>query len=114
MARQPKRTTPPDIERHDEVYFRHKTGPQVGKVLARGADGVTLEHGGARHQVGYADVLGHKVKIGLKAKVADSGEDGFIAEDESGRRRFIRDAEETGVSKPLAKAVVLLAPRRIG
>lgn len=114
MPRQSKPSPTPDVERHDEVYFRHASGPQVGKVLARGKDGVTLDHAGKRHQVRYADVLGHKVRIGLKAKVADTGEDGFIAEDESGRRRFIRDGVSTEASRPMAKALLLLKPRRIG
>ena len=100
----------PDVERGDQVYFRHASGPQAGKVLARGDKGVTLEHEGRRHRVLYADLLGHKVRVGLGAKLVDSGEDGFVVEDRAGRRRYIHDPRDARAedAKPMKKALILL------
>ena len=84
----------PDVERGDEVYFRHKTGPLAGKVLSRGAHGVIVEHKGKRHPVRWGDLHGHKVKVRPEVKVVDQGEDGMIVEDRSGGRRFVHDPLE--------------------
>lgn len=105
----------PDIERHDEVYFRHASGPMVGRVLARGEHGCTIEADGKRHKVKWDSYLGHKVRVRQEVKVVDQGDDGMLVEDRSGRRRFIRDsmdqpAEEPGLTKPVTMAKALPTP----
>lgn len=101
---------PPDVERDDEVYFRHASGPKVGRVLSRGAHGCVIEADGSRHKVRFADIHGHKKRISPEVKVVDQGEDGMLVEDRAGKRRFISDvigAEEPGV-KPMAKSLRIL------
>ena len=98
--------TPPDVERGDEVYFRHKSGPACGKVLARGAHGVTLDHEGQRRQVRWEDLHGHKVKLRPEVKVVDQGEDGMIVEAQGGQRRYVHDPiEPPKEDRPLRKAM---------
>lgn len=82
---------PPDCERHDEVYFRHPSGPKVGRVLSRGQHGCWVECDGARHQMRWADYHGHKTRVRSEVKVVDEGDDGLLVEDRSGRRRFVSD-----------------------
>ena len=91
-AAQPKPVdNPPDIERHDEVYFRHVAGPKVGRVLSRGSHGCVIEADGERHKVRWEHFLGHKVRVRPDVRVVDKGEDGFLVESASGERRFVRD-----------------------
>lgn len=104
----------PDVERHDEVYFRHRSGPKVGRVLARGAHGCTIESDGGRHKVRWDGFLGHKVRVRSDAKVVDQGEDGLLVEAPSGHRRFVRDPMgviDAGgdVHKSLLPAVLFIA-----
>jgi predicted ABC-type ATPase len=112
--------TPPDVERHDEVYFRHPSGPKCGKVLSRGQHGCVIEADGKRHKVKWEHLHGHKVRVRPDVKVVDTGEDGFIVADGSGRRRFVQDPlgvmpneeEAMGksvlfVSRPVAAPTVL-------
>lgn len=96
----------PDIERHDEVYFRHASGPKVGRVLSRGAHGCVIEADGKPHKVHWENFLGHKVKVQPKVKVVDRGEDGFLVESPGGHRRFVRD--EAGPADPPAMRKSLL------
>lgn len=101
---------PPDVERHDEVYFRHAKGPKVGRVLSRGEHGCVIEADGERHKVYFKDIHGHKKRISPEVKVVDQGEDGMLVEDRSGKRRFVSDvigAEEPGV-RPMAKSMRIL------
>src|SRR5579862_682524 len=86
----------PDVERGDEVYFRHpKHGPVHGKVMAHGRDGCVIDcaHDQKRYRVRWEQVLGHRVKVQQGYTIVDQGEDGFIAADPSGRRRYIEDPD---------------------
>jgi len=82
---------PPDVELHDEVYFRHASGPKRGRVKSRGKHGCHIEADGEMHQVKWEHMLGHAVRVQANAKVVDEGEDGMLVEDEDGRRRYIHD-----------------------
>lgn len=104
---------PPDVERHDEIYFRHPKGAKVGRVLSRGEHGCWVECDGARHQVRWTDYHGHKTRVRPEVKVVDQGDDGMLVEDRSGNRRFISDpmATDAGAENglkpadPLAKSL---------
>lgn len=114
----PGAATPPDVERHDEVYFRHGSGPKAGRVLSRGAHGCVIEADGERHKVRWEHLLGHKVRVRADVKVVDSGEDGFVVEASGGARRFVRDplgvvdpgeqAAPRGMKKALSPTVLLV------
>lgn len=95
----------PDVELHDEVYFRHAAGPKTGRVLARGQHGCTIEADGTRHKVKWESFLGHKVRVRPDVKVVDQGKDGMIVEDPHGRRRYVHDpVDET--PPPLTKSLL--------
>lgn len=104
---------PPDCERHDEVYFRHATGPKMGRVLSRGEHGCWVECDGVRHQMRWADYHGHKTRVRPEVKVVDQGDDGMLVEDRAGNRRFVSDpmsadaGAENGLkpTDPLAKSL---------
>jgi len=81
----------PDVELHDDVYFRHETGPLAGRVAAVGKHGCTVISGKDTHKVRWEHFLGHKVKVRPGVKVVDQGEDGFIAETPEGLRRYVHD-----------------------
>jgi hypothetical protein len=81
----------PDVELHDEVYFRHAAGPKCGRVLARGKHGATIEADGEHHKVKWEHFLGHKVRVRPDVKVIDQGVDGMLVEDARGRRRYVHD-----------------------
>lgn len=105
--------TTPDVERHDEVYFRHASGPRAGRVLSRGAHGCVIDADGERHKVRWEHFLGHKVRVRPDVKVVDKGEDGFLVEDGAGARRFVRDpigvVDPQPMRKAIAPAVLFLA-----
>ena len=73
----------------DQVYFRRKDGPCAGKVLCHGKHGATIDIDGKRHQVKWADILGHKERITPAVRVVDQGADGSIVEHEDGKREYI-------------------------
>ncbi len=94
----------PGVEPGDHVYFQHKHGPKSGKVLSAGKHGATVEAEGARHQVHWHHVLGHKERMQHQMELVDKGEDGAIVKDEKGKHKFmagdVPDAE--GYLDPLA------------
>lgn len=97
---------------NDEVFFHHKGQPKVGKVLAVGRHGCTVEHEGTRHKLKWEHVAGHKTRAPQNYTVEHHGEDGMIVKSESGERRFIQippearqeqlvvDAPAKGKNKP--------------
>lgn len=95
----------PDVELHDDIYFRHAAGPKVGRVVAHGKHGATVHADGEHHKVRWENVLGHKVKVRPDVRVVDQGVDGMIVQDPAGRRRYVHDpvGEEPA---PLAKSLV--------
>ena len=93
----------PDLERHDEVYFRGDAGPMCGKVLSRGAHGAIIDVEGKRHKMHWERYLGHKVRVRPDVKVVSQGEDGLLVEGPAGDRRFVRDDLGT---KPMAKSLM--------
>jgi hypothetical protein len=114
----------------DELYFHHgEHGPLCGRVAALGEHGVQIEHelaGDARYfPVPWEKIHGHKARKKRRFLLVDRGEDGAIAEDEDGRRVFIRgeipeDETDGEPGEPLAKALApellettepLLSPR---
>jgi predicted ABC-type ATPase len=105
----------PDVERHDEIYFRHASGPKTGKVLSRGAHGCVIEADGSRHKVRWENFLGHKVRVRPDVRVVDKGEDGFLVESRAGERRFVRDpmgevkADGPAMRKALRPTVLFFA-----
>jgi hypothetical protein len=110
---------PPDVECGDELYFRHPAhGPTHGKVAAHGKHGCMIDCAAdkKRYRVKWEHVLGHRVKVQPGYKVVDHGESGFIAEDPSGRRRYIHDPDPDVDSgeEPIRKAlpIVLLFGER--
>lgn len=119
MPKPPEKSEPAarDVEAHDEVYFRHASGPKAGRVLARGKHGCIIEADGRRHKVKWDGLLGHRVRVRSDMKVVDQGEDGMIVASADGRRRYVHDpvpSEPGGgqvVHKSLTPAVLFFAPR---
>lgn len=73
----------------DEVFF-HKAGqPCVGKVLATGRHGCTVEHEGKQHKLKWEHLAGHKTRAPQTYKVLDHGEDGVIVQNQHGHRRLL-------------------------
>lgn len=92
MSKLPRNQEPvanPDVTVGDHVYFKHKSGPQCGRVAATGKHGITVHHEGEHKRVKWEHVLGHKSRIAQKYNVLDEGEDGLIVEDAAGQRRYI-------------------------
>lgn len=104
----------PDVEIHDEIYYRHKDGPRSGKVVSVGEHGcqVDCSAGGGRHKVRWADLHGHKVRVRPDVKVVDQGIDGMLVEDPRGRRRYVHDpvGEETPPLGEMTKSEVEVLP----
>lgn len=105
MAEKPaKAGDPVDLERHDEIYFKTAHGHSRGKVLAHGKHGATVECGGKRRRVKHEHIIGHKVRAQPELKVVDEGEDGFLAIDATGRKRFISDPVPAQPAAAMVKA----------
>lgn len=79
----------PGVQKGDHVYFQHRDGPRSGRVLACGRHGITADCDGARHNVYWHHVLGHKERLQHGVQVVDQGEDGAIIEHADGRRAFL-------------------------
>jgi predicted ABC-type ATPase len=100
---------PPDVEIGDEVYFRHPRGPLAGRVVSRGQHGCHVDVKNRRHKVLYENMLGNKVRLRPEYTVVDQGEDGMIAQEPSGRRRYIQDPDvpqETEVRKAMPQFLI--------
>jgi hypothetical protein len=93
---QPDKPQPiPGVIHGDHLYYQcDKAGVNHGKVVAMGKHGITIERdedGKIIHdRVHWHRVLGHKQRAQRKLVLVDRGEDGAIAEDENGKRVFIR------------------------
>lgn len=74
----------------DEVFFHHKGEPKVGKVLAVGRHGCTVEHEKTRHKLKWEHVAGHKSRAPQNYTVEHHGDDGMIVKNQHGQRRFIQ------------------------
>lgn len=74
----------------DEVFFHHKGEPKVGKVLAVGRHGCTVEHEKTRHKLKWEHVAGHKSRAPQTYTVEHHGEDGMIVKNQHGKRRYIQ------------------------
>ena len=79
----------PGVERGDEVYFKAGDQHTHGRVASHGAHGCHIDHEGGRARVYWEDILGHKSRSAKSAKVVNQGDDGFLMEDDHGRRRFV-------------------------
>lgn len=99
--------TPPQVIVGDEVYYHHpEHGVLSGPVASTGKDGVMVRQGDDHHGVLWESLLGHKRRHIRRLRVVERGEDGFIAEDEDGKRSYYSgeappDEEET---EPLTKS----------
>ncbi len=85
----PKQTRKPGVEVGDAVYFKLGDQHTHGKVVCHGEHGCHIDHEGGRSRVYWNDVLGHKARSATSARVVDKGDDGFLMEDDKGRRRFV-------------------------
>ena len=88
-AKAPKQTPKPGVEVGDHVYFKLGDQHTHGKVVCHGAHGCHVDHEGGRSRVYWSDILGHKEHSAKAARVVDKGADGFLMEDDKGRRRFV-------------------------
>lgn len=81
----------PGIEHGDDVFFDHpEHGITSGKVSALGKDGFTVDHElGGHTPVLWDKYLGHKERKAKKLVPVMRGEDGMIAQDETGKRVYI-------------------------
>jgi predicted ABC-type ATPase len=79
----------PGVELGDEVYFKAGDQHTHGRVVSHGAHGCHVDHEGGRARVYWDDVLGHKSRSAKSARVLNTGDDGFLMEDDHGRRRFV-------------------------
>lgn len=95
----------------DVLYFHHPDhGPLFGPVVCVGKDGVTIQHetgDDGHHRVKWSDVLGHKQRRVRKLTLLERGEDGAIAQDETGKRVFIEGEVPEEEGELLNKAVAV-------
>jgi len=84
-----KQARKPGVEVGDHVYFKLGDQHTHGKVVCHGEHGCHIDHDGGRSRVYWSDVLGHRSRSAKSAKVIDQGDDGFLMEDDKGRRRFV-------------------------
>lgn len=90
-------TERPSLSVGDSVYYRHpETGhAHHGVVAAIGDHGFLADaDGGDEHKVTWDKFLGHRKRAERSATVVDRGEDGFIMEDDAGRRFFVRGSAD--------------------
>jgi hypothetical protein len=73
---------------NDEVYFHKRGEPCSGKVRAVGKHGCTIEHGGKDHKVKWEHIVGHKKRAPQQYKVLEHGEDGLIAQNQHGQKKY--------------------------
>lgn len=99
---------PHSVIEGDELYFQHEArGVASARVLSVGKHGVRVHDEAAPEglPVRWEHVLGHKARAQRKLVVIDKGEDGSIAEDESGKRVYINGRiPGDAPSAPLAKS----------
>jgi hypothetical protein len=73
----------------DEVFFHHKGKPKVGKVLAVGKHGCTVDHEGEQHKLKWEHISGHKKRAPQQYKILHHGDDGMIIENQSGMQHYV-------------------------
>lgn len=77
----------------DVLYVQHpQHGVLSGRVASIGRDGVTIEHQaspGGLLGVHWEHIVGHKERKPRQLRLLERGEDGGIAEDETGKRVFV-------------------------
>lgn len=104
---------PRDAIPGDHVYYRHpEHGPCHGEVTAVGKHGFRCRSGrpdGAEDQVRWEDMLGHKARKQRRFVLVDRGEDGALAEDDTGAMQYIRGDVADPRPEPLVKAHADLA-----
>ncbi len=86
----------------DEIFFHRNGTPVVGKVVASGKHGCTVEHEGKHHKVKWEHVSGFKSRVPQQFKVIEHGEEGLIVENQHGKRRYVGippEAREDATSK---------------
>jgi hypothetical protein len=102
---------PHSVVEGDDLYFQHpEHGVASGRVVAVGQHGVQVSHESVPEplKVRWESVLGHKARAQRKLVVIDKGEDGSIAEDESGKRVYINGRiPESDPREPLVKSFEL-------
>jgi hypothetical protein len=92
MPRELNVKQPHSVIEGDELYFQHEQhGVTSGRVLSVGKHGVRVHDDAVPEgmPVRWEHVLGHKARAQRKLVVIDKGEDGSIAQDESGKRVYI-------------------------
>lgn len=92
-----------DVVRGDHVFFNHPSGPLAGEVVCVGAHGCTLKTGDITHKIKWPHILGHKKRNPQAYQIADSGEDGHIVTDPSGKRRYLAVPNEAHADPLVAK-----------
>lgn len=100
----------PNVVVGDRIYCHHpKNGISSAEVAAVGKHGVTVKDGKDLVGVRWSAILGHHTRKERKLKVIEHGEDGFIAEDESGKRVFVHDGagKESKEAGKMQKALLL-------
>lgn len=100
----------PNVVVGDRIYCHHpKNGISSAEVAAVGKHGVTVKDGKDLVGVRWNAILGHHTRKERKLKVIEHGEDGFIAEDESGKRVFVHDGagKESKEAGKMQKALLL-------
>jgi hypothetical protein len=113
----------PSVVAGDRIYCQHpKLGAVSAEVSSVGQHGVTIPHESGKGHIGvkWAAILGHQKRRERKLKVLEEGEDGFIAENEEGKRVYVKGSmaeqgaepdEEEGdqddEAKPMRKALLL-------
>lgn len=94
----------------DRIYCQHpERGAVSAPVVAVGRHGVSIPHESGKGVVGvrWDAILGHQKRRERKLKVLEDGEDGFIAEDDDGKRVFVRHGaeQEPGKGEPEGRAM---------
>lgn len=97
----------PGIEPEDDVFFNHpEHGVTSGKVSAIGGDGFTVDHElSGQTAMLWDKYLGHKVRKAKKLTTVMQGEDGMIAQDETGKRVYLHGPQDDTMQKAVALIV---------
>lgn len=91
------------VDHGDEIFYNHpQDGLRSGRVVAVGEHGVQVDDAAGPIKVLRDDVVGLKARAKRKLTLVESGEDGYIAKDELGRRVYVHGSLP---EEPMAKAM---------
>ena len=100
--------TRPSVDHGDEIFYNHPEGDlRSGRVVAVGQHGVQVDDEAGPIKVPHESIVGHKARAKRKLVMLEAGEDGYIAQDEFGRKVYVRgQLPEQPMAKSLSAPVL--------